>query len=206
MTDTDRIDTSALEAAVPARDGAFSRVGFPWANIPYATNNSKWFKENDILWKMQATQDESFLYIRFEAKASLPTPGMELPAEDVKSFKGIPAAPDSLAIETAEGKKFELQVADNPMTRSTFDESGRATSNRYFMEYSFIVRNPNRDSLFSDETKDSFEALTAVQDRDIDIKLPLKALGINPVSSAVEIVETNSLAKLLPYQVGRFSQ
>jgi len=131
------IDPSALEAAVPAKDGAFTRAGSPWNKIPYSSANTKWFKENEIDWKMQGTQDESFLYIRFEAKIPLPTPGTEIPPDDAKAFKtGAPSAPGAMVIKTAGGKGFNLQIADNPMTRATFDESGRATSNRYFVEYS----------------------------------------------------------------------
>lgn len=205
LTDGEPIDTSALEAAVPPKDGAFSRAGSPWNKVPYATTNTKWFKEKEINWKMQATQDESFLYIRFEAKAPLPAPSTEIAPDEAKSFKGIPSMPDIMVIKTGAGKQFELQVSDNPMTRATFDENGRATSNRYFMEYSFTLRNAARERLFSDGTKDSFDPLIAAEERFVDVRIPLKCLSVDAANSNIEITEADSLSKILPYQVSRLS-
>ena len=200
------IDGAALEAAVPPSDGAFTRAGSPWNKVPYAADNTKWFKPEQIDWKLQATEDESFLYIRFEAKASLPVPGTEIPADDAKAFKGMPAAPNGMVIKTASGKEFHLVPGANPMTRATFDSTGRATSNRYFVQYSFSIENTGQDTLFSNSTKDSFNPLIVVQDRFFDVKIPLQALGASPANSAMEIRERNSLAKTLPYQVARFLQ
>jgi hypothetical protein len=200
------IETSALEAAVPPTDGAFTRAGSPWNQVPYAVANTKWFKPEQIDWRLQATEDESFLYIRFEAKASLPAPGTEIPADDAKAFKGMPAAPDGMVIKTASGKEFHLVPGANPMTRATFDSTGHATSNRYFVQYSFSIENAGQDTLFSNSTKDSFNPLIVVQDRFFDVKLPLSALGTGPANSGMEIRERNSLAKVLPYQVIRFLQ
>lgn len=205
-TNSRPIATAALEAAVPPKDGAFLRAGVPWDKIPPAVANTKWFKEDDIPWGMKASEDESFLYIRFEARAPLPAPGTEIAAEDAKSFKGIPSTPNVIVIKNTAGKEFQLQVADNPMTRATFDANGHATSNRYFMSYSMALRDSRREMLFSDGTEDTFAPLIAVQDRFIDIKLPLNSLGAETAGAAIEIREANSLAKLLPYQVSRFAQ
>ena len=195
------ISAAALEAAVPAKDGAFTRAGSPWHNVAYSTANTKWFKENEIAWKLQAVQDESFLYIRFGGKAELPPPGTEIPAEDAKGFKGIPPAPDVFVIRTASGSEFKLMLSANPLTRATFDERGRATSNRYFVEYSLTVRNAVDQTLFSNGTRDTFEPLIAVHDRLLDVKIPLKSLGIVAESAGTDIREANSLAKILPYRV-----
>jgi hypothetical protein len=192
------IDRSALEAAVPPDDGAFTRAGSPWNKVPYAADNTKWFKPDQIDWKLQAIEDESFLYIRFEATGALPTPATEIPAEDAKAFKGMPSAPDVMVIKTASGKEFQLVPGANPMTRATFDDAGHATSNRYFVQYSFTVEDIGRQGLFSNSTKDSFDPLIAVQDRFFDVKLPLRALSTDSVNSGIEIREANSLAKLLP--------
>ncbi len=201
------IDTSALEAAVPPKDGAFSRSGSPWNTVPYATANTKWFKEDQIDWKLQAVQDESYLYIRFEAKVPLPAPGTELPPENAKTFNtGAPAMPNVMMIKTAAGNQLGLQVANSPMTRATFDDTGRATSNRYFTEYSFMLRNAEHDALFSDGTSNSPDSLIAVRDRFLEVRLPLRALGVDAASSGIELSEANSLAKILPYQVTRVSQ
>ena len=48
------MDPSALEAAVPPQDGAFARAGSPWDKVPYASENTKWFKEDQIGWKLKA--------------------------------------------------------------------------------------------------------------------------------------------------------
>lgn len=202
----ERLDASALEAAVPPSDGAFTRAGSPWNTISYAATNTKWFKPEQIDWRLQATEDESFLYIRFEAKASLPAPGTEIPADDAKGFRGLPAAPDGMAIKTASGKEVYLVPGANLMTRATFDSTGHANSNRYFVQYSFSVEDAGQETLFSSSTKDSFNPLIVVQDRFFDVKLPLQALGTGPSNLGIEIRERNSLAKLLPYQVIRFLQ
>jgi hypothetical protein len=198
------IGAAALEAAVPAKDGAFTRANSPWDKVAYSTANTKWFKENEIVWKLQAIHDESFLYIRFGGKAELPRPGTEIPA--AAKLTGIPPAPDVFVIRTASGSEFKLAVGANPLTRATFDETGRATSNRYFVEYSLSLRNAADQILFSSGTRDVFEPLIAARDRFLDLKIPLKSLGIAPESAGIEIREANSLAKILPYRVSRFAQ
>jgi hypothetical protein len=52
--------------------------------------------------------------------------GAEIKPEDAKSFKGMPSASDSMVIKAGAGQEFELQVAANPMTLGTFDESSHA--------------------------------------------------------------------------------
>ena len=106
-----------------------------------------------------------------------------------------------MVIKTGEGQEFELQVAANPMTRGTFDESGHAASNRYFAQYSLTLRDRAGSDLFCDGTTDSLAPLIAVQDQYLEIKLPLKCLGIDSAPPPIEIREVNSLAKILPYSV-----
>ncbi|HXH50594.1 MAG TPA: hypothetical protein VNM47_14735 [Terriglobia bacterium] len=202
LLDQRPIDASALEAAIPPVGGAFSHSGSPWKKVPYAGINTKWFKENQIDWKLQATADESFLYIRFESKTPLPAPGTEIPRTD--KAEGIPPSPNVMVIRTAGGKNFSLVLSSNPMTRATFDEAGRATSNRFFVQYSFALKNPAGATLFSDSTRDTFDPLIAVQDRFLDPRLPLKCLSVETAGSSIEIKEANSLAKILPYQVATF--
>lgn len=203
LLDQEPIDASALEAAVPPEGGAFSRSGSPWSKVPYAAINAKWFKPSEVEWRLQATADESFVYIRFEARAPLPTPGAELPAK--ATLKEIPPSPNVMVIRTANGKNFSLILSSNPMTRATFDEAGRATSNRFFVQYSFTVKNAAGATLFSGGTRDTFAPLIIVHDRFLDLRLPLKSLFVEGTGSGIEIREANSLAKILPYQVGRFS-
>jgi hypothetical protein len=199
------MDPCALEAAVPPKDGAFARAGSPWHKVPYASENTKWFREDQIDWKLKATNDESFVYIRFESRVPLPATGTELPAADAKWPRGIPPSPDVMVIKTATGKQVSVVVGANPMTRATFDEAGRATSNRYFVQYSFSLRDAARETLFSDSTNDTFDPLIAVQDRLVDIRIPLKCLGPDTTSTDIGMSEANSLAKILPYALQRFS-
>jgi hypothetical protein len=134
----------------------------------------------------------------------LPLPGTEIPAEDAKAFKGIPSTPDVFVIHTARGSEFKLMLSANPLTRATFDETGRATSNRYFVEYSLTLRNAVDQMLFSNGTRDTFEPLIAAHDRSLNVRIPLECLGIVAENAGIEIREINSLAKILPYRVTRF--
>ncbi|HEV2248321.1 MAG TPA: hypothetical protein VGW37_16860 [Terriglobia bacterium] len=203
LLDQEPIDASALEAAVPPAGGAFSLSGSPWSKVPYAATNTKWFKPSDVEWKLQATADESFVYVRFEARAPLPAPGTEIAA---KGTEGIPPSPNVMVIGIGNGKNFSLILGSNPMTHATFDESGRATSNRFFVQYSFTVKDAAGATRFSGSTRDTFAPLIAVHDRFLDLRLPLRSLSVEGAGRGIEIREANSLAKILPYQVGRFSR
>ncbi len=211
------LDPRSLYALLPPADGAFARAGSPWARIPYADPNTK-FKEDERVWKMQATQDEAFLYIRFEAKTPLPAPGMEVHADDrlpgTPVNSGAPAPPPVMTItisevaggQTAKGHEFSFQVGDVIKTRSTFDKHGKANSNRFFVIYSLTLRDPVADAtIFDSNTDDTLSRLVAVQDRSLDVKIPLQSLGLpGKISPGLRLQEANSFAKILPYQVTIF--
>jgi hypothetical protein len=211
------LDPRGLYALLPPADGAFIRAGSPWASIPYANSNTKFFKEDQLDWKMQATQDESFLYIRFEAKAPLPAPQVEVPADNTAPGKsvnsGAPSSPPVMKIkiseaaggQTANVQEFSFHASDVIQTRATFDEKGKANSNRFFVVYSLTVRDPAEATIFDSNTDETFSHLVAVQDRFLELKIPLKSLGLEgKMSPAVALEEANSLAKILPYQVVNF--
>jgi hypothetical protein len=128
---------------------------------------------------------ESETGIRFESRVPLPETGTELPADDAKSSKGIPPSPDVMVIKTATGKQFSVVVGANPMTRATFDEAGHAISNRYFIQYSFSLKDAARETLFSDSTNDTYDPLIAVQNRLVDMRIPLKCLGPDTTSTGI---------------------
>lgn len=193
-----QMDASVLYAAVPPDDGSFVRAGSPWDQLPDAATNPR-FTASEIKWILRATRDESFLYIRFEARIPLPAPNTELSKSD-----SPPQAPDSMVIKTGAGKQFGLQVGDNPVTRATFGEDGHATSNRFFMQYSYSLRNAAHEDLFSEGTGNSVVPLIDVQQQFVTVKIPLKCLGIDSADSTIEIGEANSIAKILPYRVDRF--
>jgi hypothetical protein len=205
LIDPSPMDPSVLYAAVPPEDGAFVRAGAPWNTLPSSQINPK-YPAAQILWAFRAVRDESFLYVRFETKMPLPTPGAEIPAANANSPNSIPQPPDSMVIKTGGGQQFGLQIADNPITRATFGDDGRATSNRFFMQYSFSLRNAAHDDLFSDGTGNSIAPLIRVDPQSITLKIPLQCLAIRSSDIPIEISEANSFAKLLPYQVSKFAR
>jgi hypothetical protein len=62
-------DPFVLFAWLPPEAGAFLRDGAPWKGIAYATPNPRVLGKSEMPWKIQATMDESYLYVRFEANA-----------------------------------------------------------------------------------------------------------------------------------------
>ena len=53
----------------------FAREDGDWKiaeQIPLAAGNTRYFKPEELLWKLKAVRDESFVYIRSEAEAPLP--------------------------------------------------------------------------------------------------------------------------------------
>lgn len=200
------IDPLTLYAAVPPDDGAFGRAGSPWGKIAYATANTKFFKKEDLPWKMQATLDESFLYARFEAERPLPKPGTEVQSGPGQpAHRGAPISPGVMKIRFAPGREFTIRVSDVTQTRATFGQDGRATSNRFFVQYSLSVERDSDRDLFDSKTSDSFGALITALDRFLDIKIPLKCFGIDAAPlPRIDLVEANSLAKILPYRIEPF--
>jgi hypothetical protein len=97
-------------------------------------------------------------------------------------------------------------------TRSTFDSNGKANSYRYFVAYSLWVTQPTRgvqigNTIFNSSLPSPFGGPITVQDRFLDIKIPLKALGwFGPPPTVVQIREFNSVPQILPHQVSQFSQ
>ena len=101
--------------------------------------------------------------------------------------------------------QFRFLVGANIGTHATFDSSGKATRNRYFLAYSVLVENEADEQLF-DSTPNARTPLITVHDRFVDLKFPLKSLGLDGTSKPdVEVRESNSLPKILPYKVARFS-
>jgi hypothetical protein len=206
-------DPRGLSSLLPPPDGNFLRAGSPWPRVPYAVANAKFFKATELDWKMQATQDESFLYVRFEAKAPLPAPGQEIyedrSAPDGPVRDGGPPPPPIMKVKVSGktgGQEFTLQASDTIQTRSTFDDKGKANSRRFFVDYTLTLWSGADTVIFTNDTNDTFSPLVAVNDRFLDLKIPLTSLGLaEKESPTIEIVEVNSFAKILPYQVGRSS-
>ncbi len=209
------IDPNAIWAWLPPEDGAFARAGSPWASVPYAGLNSQAFQPAQLPWKMQATVDEAFLYVRFEAASTLPAPGLEIHDSGNSRFPdtGAPPNPPSMVVTLGPGgpapKSVEFQAELQVETRSTFDSAGKANSKRLFVSYSLSVWQPTRgvqvgNQIFNRSTTNS-SGLVVVHDRFLDVRIPLKAMGWSAARPpAVRIREFNSLPQILPYQVSEF--
>jgi hypothetical protein len=203
------LDPNSIWALLPPEDGAFARAQSPWPRIPYAGLNTKFFNPSQLHWKMQGTADESFLYVRFESASALPEPGLEIQKSD-----GLPVAPPPVMVaKLGEGglapASFEFKAEAQIETRSTFDNSGKANSYRYFVSYALWVSQPTRgtiigNTIFNLSTTNS-SGLIVVHDRFFDLRIPLKAVGWSAARSpAIRIQEANSSAQILPYQVSEF--
>ena len=209
-------DLRALSAILPPADGAFARAGLPWAGIPYADLNTKFFKDSELDWKMQATSDESFLYVRWEAKVTLPASGAEMqpnPAMKSSVTSGGPSSPPVMQIRVGgsganpQAQEFSFNSSEVTQTKATFGEDGKATSNRFFVIYQLALRDHADEVIFDNDSGDTFTRLVSAQERFLDVKIPLKSMGLDGKSPAtIDLKEANSFAKILPYHVQPFSR
>jgi hypothetical protein len=197
------IDPRSLFAVVPPGNGSFAKSGSPWERVPYARVNTQWYKLEQLDWKLQAVEDSSYLYLRFEAKTPLLPSGTELPGGRPQ----VPPSPATLKIRADEGgavSSFEIQTDCGIQTRSTFGDTGRATSNRFYMIYSIYVRGAGDTMIFTTHTEDSARLVSA-HDRFLDLRIPLGALGLGSAGlPKIVLEEVNAPGKLLPYDVGSF--
>ena len=202
----------AIHAYFPPEPGAFGRAGSPWQKVSYADLNTKAFSSEQIDWKLQATRDARFLYLRFEASAPLPAPKTEIAeAEASRGMRpGISSGVPVMRIEVTETKgqtetrtRFDLIVGINIGSHANFDASGKATAQHYFLAYSFLVQNARDEWLFDSEPG-AYNDLMGVHDRFIDLRIPLAALGVDGDGTEIRVLEANSFAKILPVDVKPF--
>jgi hypothetical protein len=195
------LDPRAAFALVPPADGAFLRAGSPWRTVPYAGLNTASFRPEQLPWKMQATQDDAFLYVRFESSAPLAAPGVEM-----EKSKLPPEGPQVIKILPASGPSFEFRAGPIIETRFKYNQA-KKNDNRYFMQYSLDVSHATRgvqigDTIFRTSTDARFGQLVSVQDRYLDVRIPLQALGLDPARrTTISLEEFNSVPKILPYRV-----
>ena len=212
--DQSPIDPASAYALLPPDDGAFARAGSAWEKIPYATPNTKYYKTDDpeMRWKLQATEDESFLYVRIEAETPFPDPGSEIGAEAAQRIDtGTPSGWPVMTITVRDSpqrpeRHFSLQVSASIGDRATFDEAGKANSHHHFLSYALSVRRGEDKTVFTNSAPDSASRLLAVHDHFIDLRIPLKALGVDAAGRPrIEIGDANRpVTKILPYAVSRF--
>jgi hypothetical protein len=212
--DQDPIDPVVAYALLPPDDGAFARTGSPWQKMSYANRNAKYYKADDpeMHWKLQAVQDESFLYVRIETESPFPAPGSEVSADaarriDTAAPRGWPVMKITIA-ESGQrpARDFRFQVGSSIGDRATFDANGKANSHDHFISYALTVTKGENRTLFTNIAPDPASRLLAVHDRFIDVKIPLRTLGVSDASPLrIEIGDANwPSTKILPYQVSRF--
>jgi hypothetical protein len=191
---------AAVYAYLPPDGGAFTSAGSPWRSISYATSAG-----TEASWKIQATRDETFLYVRFEAHASVPAPGSEMAT-------GMPAGPPVMVIsvtrpddkQTLVKSSFEFQVEQSLVPRASRDPAPAADAPR-IVDYALVVRGDRGETLF-DSRPGAFNRLIDVHDRFIDVRIPLKSLDLHGrIPPDIEVREFNALPHTMPYKVARFS-
>jgi hypothetical protein len=198
---------SAVYAYLPPDGGAFAHAGLPWRNIPYASGGA------ERAWKVQAIRDEFFLYIRFEAKTSLPPPDAAVPAQDTAdNGSRVPAAPHALLIavtmtddrQTLVRASFELEVGATSAPRVIPDEVGGPGETRQVVAYSVALHGDRKETLFESRPGAS-NHLIEVRDRFIDVRLPLKSLGLHGRTIPDIELSRAGVAAQTGYRVARFA-
>jgi len=207
-------DQFLLYALLEPEDGAFQRAGAPWKGIPYATVNTEMVRKENVNWKIQATFDESYAYVRFEAAAALPAPGAKVTPEIGKLGKtGAPPSPAPLRFKVTGSAPdppapgdYSFSVSSLVSTAEVASGKGK-TSTRYSMTYSLYVKNAAGDQVFESALGDgSSSHMLAVHDRYIDIRIPLGGLGVALASTPkIDLEEADSVMLILPYRVEAFA-
>ena len=200
-----------LSAWLPPEEGAFAHDGAPWKGIAYATPNTRVLGKSEMPWKIQATIDESFLYVRFEANTPLLAPGTKLgpQAGRTGTTGGLPSPPPMRikVLPSSEppvtDPEYVVSVADLVSTHRAFDASDKAESNYYSVAYSLIIKNGTGEEIFESTIGEDAESpLLAVDGRFLDVKLPLNGLGVqDPRKDKIGMEEADSVFRVLPFQV-----
>jgi hypothetical protein len=201
-------DRFVLYAMLEPPDGAFMRDGAPWKSIPYASHNADVERKEDVTWNIQATFDESFVYVRFEAALPLPAAGSKVrPAIGKTGRTGGPASPPPMRIKCSGPDEYAISVSSLVSTAPAFDAKGRAAGDRYSVGYTLFVKNGVEQEVFAStlgEASPSF--LLAVRDRFIDVKIPLAGLGVESGGRPrIDLEEADSVMRVFPYHVEPYS-
>jgi hypothetical protein len=202
------IDPASIYTLVLPEDGAFARAGSPWENVPRASANPKYFKPAELRWKLQSVRDESFVYVRIEAASVLPAPNTEVKGTFPNLKSGVPRDWPVMKILVlgAAPREYIFDVADGIGDQATFDEQGKANSHRYFVTYSLSLRK-GENTVFTASNDASADPLISVAERFIDLRIPLRTLGIETAAASIEIRDANApIGTILPYEVTRFGR
>ncbi len=156
-------------------------------------------------WATQAVYDESFVYLRFEGGVALPTTGQEVADQFVP---GIPIMPileiEVVPVQAQESPetRFMVTIGDVTTQKPSFVETGKATSTRYFMNYSLALQDSEGEPIFHNFA-DSLARLIEVDARFIEVKIPWGSLGMGN-EDAARVILHDRFGPLLPYEIRRF--
>jgi hypothetical protein len=185
------IDPAALYVLIPPDDGAFARAGFPWERVAPAPGTAKW--------KLQATYDETYLYVRIDAGAALPAPGSEASGTFPNVVTGVDRVWPHMRIRlAAPAVEFGFSAEDTPSDHATFDKTGKANSHRYTVEYSLWLFQGDHTLFYTSDPR-----IISIHDRYIDLRFPLKALGVQG-KRGIAIADANRPGSFPPYPVNAF--
>lgn len=189
------IDPASLYALVPPPDGAFARAGSPWESVTPASGTGKW--------KLRAAYDESFIYVRIEGAKPFPPVNTEVKGTFPNLASGVERGWPVMKIRIAgpPPREYTFDASDFVGDQATFDEAGKAATHRHFVAYSVYVRKGDHE-VFSAGAGTQVDPLILVKDRCIDLRFPLKALGLDtPVRTRIEITDANIPGQFPPYEV-----
>jgi len=195
-------DPFVLHGLLPPEGGAFTRAGSPWKKIPYAGVNTAVLGKKEVMWKVQAIFDESFVYVRYEWVSDIPAPGSRVPPDCAAEGKtGGPPPPPVMQIKVtgAEPQGRSLTVAANDVVSAT-------GANRFTVSYSMTVKNAAAEDIFDYSLgNDSSGRLLSVQGRYIEVRIPLSGLDVTESAKPkIQLEEQGSVLRILPYAVEHF--
>jgi hypothetical protein len=203
------IDPTSLYALVPPPDGPFVQAGSPWQNVSRAVGNTQYYRPEQLRWKLQATYDPAYLYIRIEAASALPPPNTEVQGTFPNFIKsGVARDWPIMRIRVLGGtpREYTFDAADQIQDKATFDEQGKANSHRSFAVYALTLWKGDH-VVFSASTGFAVSPLISVGDHFIDMRIPLKTLGIETSPQAIEIRDANGpIGMFAPYVVKLFNR
>ena len=135
-------DRFVLFALLEPEEGSFFHDGEPWRIVPYAAYNAGVVRKEDVIWKIQATFDESFVYLRFESELPVPAAGSKLRPETGKANKtGGPPPPPAMRIKISSASEYEVSVSSLVSTTPVVNAKGKAAGSHYTLAYSLFVKN-----------------------------------------------------------------
>lgn len=163
---------NSVYALLPPAGGAFLNAGSPWDQAAPAVDANQAARQG---WQVRAIFDESFLYVRIEARDPLPAPGSTI----VRPPGGWPV----MKIGIAGAGDFVLFDSVNVGDQATFDQSGKANSHRAYASYLMRLEHNDRE-IFTTWADLETNRLIEVSGRNFEIRIPLRLMGITDVRAA----------------------